>query len=238
MSRPDVPDKFDVELVEVPAQVRSVFPRRTKVTLRNVAGRVGVYRTGDDGGLLGLLNSDVGLDTDADLGRYLVEIRSVRRAITDAADAASEAANAAGAASGSGNQYDAVPHAIRAASVGTGCITRILVRVTRQLPERRLPTPNDAVDGAQNGAHPDVVEADLSRLADDGVELFSEDDLRRFASNAELRGALGPGSELVQWVNRLVEARTFDEKRAVVRDLMGPSGGRPGELIHRTLHQR
>ena len=28
MSRPDVPDKFDVELVEVPAQVRSVFPRR------------------------------------------------------------------------------------------------------------------------------------------------------------------------------------------------------------------
>jgi hypothetical protein len=227
MSLPDLPDKLDVELLEVPVQVRSVFPRRTKVTLRSVAGRVGVYRTDDDESLLGLLNSDLGLEEDDDLGRYEVEIRSVRRPIADAT---------APPARRSAEQDDCVPHSTSATSADNGGSTRIIVRVTRPVPDRGRGTPNDAFDRAQNGdAQPVVVEVALSRLLDEGVEIFSEDELLRLAGNVELRGALGPGTELVQWIDRVVEAKSFDEKCAVVRDLMGPAGGRSGELVQRML---
>ena len=48
------------------------------------------------------------------------------------------------------------------------------------------------------------------------------------------KGALGHGSELVQWIGRVVEAKTFDEKRGVVRSLMGAGGG-CSELVGRLL---
>ena len=222
------------------AQVQSVFPRRTKVNLRSVAGRVGVYRT-DDGALLGVLNGGPRLD-DQDLGHYAVEIRSVRRATTSAAAAPSDAS---GAPARSAENQDVGANDVSGATQGTsangttngGTVgnTSIVVRVTRQVPERRRATPNDAVDGTQSGdAHPTVVEAALSRLLEEGVELFSEDDLRRLAGDAELQGALGHGSELVQWIGRVVEAKTFDEKRGVVRSLMGAGGG-CSELVGRLL---
>lgn len=227
MSQVDRLEKLDVELDDVPVEVlaEGVFPRRTDVTLRKVDGRVGVYRAVDGGGLLGVLGA--GLNLDGNLDGYGVEVRSVRR----------PSAGSAGNTGATGSDPTITTNSEEQKSEAgamRACVPRIVVRLTRRYPDAHRACVNEPLDNPGNLTPHAPLEDSLLTLMDEGVELLSVEDLRHLAGNMALLEALHTDASLAEWINRVVVARTFEDKRAIVRNML-TEGGNCADMIDSIL---
>lgn len=227
MSQVDRLEKLDVELDDVPVEVlaEGVFPRRTDVTLRKVDGRVGVYRAVDGGGLLGVLGA--GLNLDGNLDGFGVEVRSVRR----------PSAGSAGNTGATGSDPTITTNSEEQKSEAgamRACVPRIVVRLTRRYPDAHRACVNEPLDNPGNLTPHAPLEDSLLTLMDEGVELLSVEDLRHLAGNMALLEALHTDASLAQWINRVVVARTFEDKRAIVRNMLA-EGGNCADMIDSIL---
>lgn len=89
----------------------------------------------------------------------------------------------------------------------TSTVAAITVRVTRANGKARVPSDS-------------LLSLSEALAADEELELLSRDELRRLAADEGLLGALRVDASLVEAVERVVRAPTWEAKRAVARDLL------------------
>jgi hypothetical protein len=103
------------------------------------------------------------------------------------------------------DHYSVEIRSVRRPSPSGDQAARITVRVSKRLPESSQRTEDPAKALSE---------------ADEDVELFSREALERISADARLQDEIRGNEALARWIDRVVAAPTWDEKRTIVRRLL------------------